>query len=126
MSEEKIALMDTALYLCIVSAYQVNEMRNLRKITIGITVMTLLILGILLAVGIPPVAAQQGSTGIQTVNTDAAFSCTAAPFIDQSHAHPAFRDTCNREHMDQCEYACMMPGGIIDLYCYEDCIYTIC
>jgi hypothetical protein len=101
-------------------------MVHLRKFTTGMTVLTLLILGILLAAGIPPVTAQQGSMGIQRVITDAAFSCTAAPFVDQSYTHPAFRDTCNREHMDQCEYACMMPGGILDLSCYEDCIYAIC
>jgi hypothetical protein len=126
MSEEKIALMHTALYLRIESASQVNPMQNLHKITTGITVLTLWIPGILLTAGISPVAAQQGSTAIQTGNTDAAFSCTAAPFVDPSHAHPAFWDTCNREHMDQCEYACMMPGGILDLYCYEDCIESIC
>ena len=36
------------------------------------------------------------------------------------------KDTCTREAMDQCEYSCMMPGGILDLNCYEDCIYRIC
>ena len=36
------------------------------------------------------------------------------------------KDTCTREAMDQCEYSCMMPGGVLDLYCYEDCIYSIC
>lgn len=36
------------------------------------------------------------------------------------------KSSCTREAMDQCEYACMMPGGILDLYCYEDCIYSIC
>lgn len=126
MSEEKIALMNTEIYHHIVISCQVIMMRNLRKFTMGFTMVTLLILGILLAAGIPSVAAQQGSTAIQTVNTEAAFSCTAEPFIAQSQAHPAFRDTCNREHMDQCESACMMPGGIFDEYCYEDCIYTIC
>jgi len=35
-------------------------------------------------------------------------------------------DTCTKEGMDQCEYSCMMPGGILDLNCYEDCIYSIC
>lgn len=118
--------MDTEIYHHIVIASQVNMMRPLRKFTMDLTMVTLLILGILLAAGIPPVAAQQGRTAIQTVNTDAAFSCTAAPFTGQYQAHPAFRDTCNREHMDQCESACMMPGGIFDEYCYEDCIYTIC
>ena len=36
------------------------------------------------------------------------------------------KPTCTREAMDQCEYACMMPGGVLDLSCYEDCIYSIC
>jgi hypothetical protein len=40
--------------------------------------------------------------------------------------HTSFRDTCDREHMNQCESACTIPGGILDLYCYEDCIYSIC
>ena len=36
------------------------------------------------------------------------------------------RESCTREAMDRCEYGCMMPGGILDLACYEDCIYSIC
>jgi len=36
------------------------------------------------------------------------------------------KDTCTREGMDRCEYSCMMPGGVLDLNCYEDCIYSIC
>jgi len=36
------------------------------------------------------------------------------------------KESCSREAMDQCEYACLMPGGVLDLYCYEDCIYSIC
>jgi len=48
-----------------------------------------------------------------------------------SWLHPAnpftlSKETCTREAMDQCEYSCMMPGGILDLNCYEDCIYSIC
>ena len=35
-------------------------------------------------------------------------------------------ETCTREAMDRCESGCMMPGGILDLSCYEDCIYSIC
>jgi hypothetical protein len=35
------------------------------------------------------------------------------------------KETCTREGMDQCKYACMMPGGLFDLNCYEDCIYCI-
>ena len=36
------------------------------------------------------------------------------------------KSSCTQEAMDQCEYACMMPNGDLDLYCYEDCIYSIC
>ncbi|HVP96742.1 hypothetical protein [Methanoregula sp.] len=36
------------------------------------------------------------------------------------------KSSCTREGMDHCEYSCMMPGGILDLNCYEDCIYLIC
>ena len=102
-------------------------MENLRKFTTGLTMATLLILGILLAAtGIPSVAAQQGSVTTQSVQADAAFSSPASPFIGQSQAHPAFRDPCTRKYLEQCELVCMMPGGILDLYCYEDCIYSIC
>ena len=36
------------------------------------------------------------------------------------------KSSCTRENMEQCEYSCMMPGGILDLNCYEDCIYEVC
>jgi hypothetical protein len=101
-------------------------MRDLRTITTGLTVVTLLILLVLPAAGSSPVAAQQGTVAIQAGTTDSAFSRTAAPQFGQLPAHPASRDSCTREAMDRCEYSCMMPGGILDLYCYEDCIYTIC
>jgi len=101
-------------------------MRDLRTITTGLTVVTLLILVILPAAGSSPVAAQPGTVAILAGTTDSAFSCMAAPRIGQLRAHPASGDSCTREAMDQCEYSCMMPGGILDLSCYEDCIYTIC
>lgn len=64
-------------------------------------------------------------------------ACTPAPLLKATAAgaitggsaglsHPHAGETCTREAMTQCEYACMMPGGILDLYCYEDCIYSIC
>lgn len=57
--------------------------------------------------------------------TEATGAFTASgPF--HSAQHPAFRDTCTRKYLDQCEYTCMMPGGILDLDCYENCIYSIC
>jgi hypothetical protein len=40
--------------------------------------------------------------------------------------HPASKETCTREAMDACGHGCMMPGGVLDLNCYEDCIYYIC
>jgi hypothetical protein len=45
-------------------------------------------------------------------------TCTCRTFYRRKNPVP--------EAMDQCEYACLMPGGVLDLYCYEDCIYSIC
>ncbi len=36
------------------------------------------------------------------------------------------KESCTSEDLDACEYTCMMPGGVLDLNCYEDCIYTVC
>lgn len=38
----------------------------------------------------------------------------------------ALASACTREALVACENACMMPGGILDLYCYEDCVYSVC
>lgn len=49
-------------------------------------------------------------------------------FIDILHptVFLSQEETCTREAIDQCEYSCLMPGGVLDLNCYEDCIYSIC
>jgi|GEM_PF-4233725 len=66
-------------------------------------------------------------------------ACSPSAFVQQapvtgviagcsgsSYLHDYSHGTCTREAMQQCEYTCMMPGGILDLNCYEDCIYSIC
>jgi hypothetical protein len=35
-------------------------------------------------------------------------------------------ETCTKENMDKCESGCTHPNGVIDLNCYEACIYSIC
>ena len=76
------------------------------------------------------IAAQAGTTALvqQAPVTGAVGSAGVLHFQDfTSAAQSAFgKDTCTRENMDRCEYSCMMPGGILDLYCYEACIYSIC
>ncbi|MCK9581275.1 MAG: hypothetical protein M0Q92_12630 [Methanoregula sp.] len=36
------------------------------------------------------------------------------------------KSSCTREDMAACETACTMPDGVLDLYCYEDCVHSIC
>ncbi len=35
-------------------------------------------------------------------------------------------ETCTKEGMDQCETNCMRPDGLLNLNCYEACIFSIC
>jgi hypothetical protein len=35
-------------------------------------------------------------------------------------------ETCTRENMDRCETGCTRSSGVLDLNCYEACIYSIC
>lgn len=35
-------------------------------------------------------------------------------------------ETCTRENMDKCEANCLRPDGVLNLNCYEACIYSIC
>ena len=58
-------------------------------------------------------------------DTGAMISGSAAGLQLQDRFLPQ-KETCTREAMDQCEYSCLMPGGVLDLYCYEDCIYSVC
>jgi hypothetical protein len=97
-------------------------MRNLRNITMGLTVMALVFLVILPVAGIPLLEAQHGTAG----TGDAGLSSMAAPQPGLSQDQTGFRDTCTREGLDKCEAACTTSDGIFDEYCYEECIYTIC
>jgi hypothetical protein len=36
------------------------------------------------------------------------------------------KESCTPEGLDQCKYACKMPGGVVDMKCYESCLYSIC
>lgn len=51
---------------------------------------------------------------------------STASWLHPANPFTTLKETCTREAMDQCEFGCMMPGGILDLNCYEDCIYSIC
>ena len=59
------------------------------------------------------------ATGSATGTTSLIASLNPTVFLPQ-------KESCTREGMDQCEYSCMLPGGILDLNCYEECIYSIC
>ena len=62
---------------------------------------------------------------LPVANTGAVTSGSAA-FLQLQDGFLPQKESCTREAMDQCEYACLMPGGILDLNCYEDCIYAVC
>ncbi len=96
-------------------------MRSSNRTTTWIAIALLVVTGIVLAAqaGTPALAQQAPSAG--TVG-----SSSVLHFQDFTDQAPGWKDTCDRQHLEQCEYACMMPGGILDLNCYEDCIYSIC
>jgi len=54
---------------------------------------------------------------------DKAEAQAAAIGVRDFHPLP---ETCTEQGMEQCELSCMMPNGLINLNCYEACIFSIC
>jgi hypothetical protein len=65
------------------------------------------------------------ANALPAANTGTVISGSAASLQLQDSIMPQ-KESCSLEDMDMCEYDCLMPGGVLDLNCYEECIFDVC